>query len=654
MSGPSGPRSRGLSAATNNTLSTPDTPDSPAHNSAERSSADSVISYQTEASSIGTLPPLQTKGPPDEHDRMDPLLEDDPRNFDLLAPIDHQSQDYSLERRVEQILSKRHLQEIFADPPMLHHFTSFLSNHRPQSLPLLIYYLDALKALRAINYANAVAEALEPIDGLPFTEHPARPTINSVLEDKAQQAFQALVDDDLPAYVSHVWVQVVSMSIHMRITGTQPPHLREASEGLAETFCLTDPSRKDNPIVFASEEFYRTTQYGVSYAIGRNCRFLQGPHTSRHTIDRLSRVLREGRECSEVILNYRRDGSPFLNLLMMAPLLDSKGNVRYFVGSQIDVSGLARDCTDLPALKRVIAKEEAEAEAEAEGQALPSQEEERDEFLELSEMLNINEVETVRKFGGRMHREQEEESSDDSSIYRRPRLLLKDGCQSSEPGTERLAHGRLRSTGKIGGIYQHYLLVRPHPSLRIIFTSPSLRVPGMLQSPFLNRIGGSFRVREELVSAMAEGRGVTAKVRWVSGTRSEDEGRSRWIHCTPLLGQNGAVGVWMVVLVDDNSSIPASGRKLKLAPPVSGEIGARKNSDSDTARRERQGSNAARRRSHIIDTMALNKHERTPSASEFDLHVPDRRSPGFRSGSRLGAHSSAGGSLGASLDSFKI
>lgn len=29
--------------------------------------------------------------------------------------------------------------------------------------------------------------------------------------------------------------------------------LYSLSEGLAETFCLTDPSKTDNPIVFASE-----------------------------------------------------------------------------------------------------------------------------------------------------------------------------------------------------------------------------------------------------------------------------------------------------------------------------------------------------------------------------------------------------------------
>ena len=37
-------------------------------------------------------------------------------------------------------------------------------------------------------------------------------------------------------------------------------------------------------------------------------------------------ALASGTEICETILNYRRDGSPFMNLLMLAPLLDSRGN----------------------------------------------------------------------------------------------------------------------------------------------------------------------------------------------------------------------------------------------------------------------------------------------------------------------------------------
>jgi len=67
----------------------------------------------------------------------------------------------------------------------------------------------------------------------------------------------------------------------------------------------------------------------------------------------------------------------------------------------------------------------------------------------------------------------------------------------------------------------------------------------------MNRIGGSNRVRDELTAALAEGRGVTAKVRWIN--RAEEEGRNKWIHCTPLQGGNGQIGVWMVVIVDDEN-----------------------------------------------------------------------------------------------------
>ena len=120
-------------------------------------------------------------------------------------------------------------------------------------MPVLVYYLDALKAMRAIQYANAVAEALEPMEDHQFTEHPPRPTINAVLEDKAEQAFSLLVREELPAFITHTFIQVVSLSVQKRVTGNLPMHLRDASEGLAEVFCLTDPSRSDNPIIFASE-----------------------------------------------------------------------------------------------------------------------------------------------------------------------------------------------------------------------------------------------------------------------------------------------------------------------------------------------------------------------------------------------------------------
>ncbi|KAL8722927.1 MAG: hypothetical protein Q9225_000697 [Loekoesia sp. 1 TL-2023] len=524
----------------------------------DASDSSSNGSYGTREIAHRELPPLQAQSALDEFDQMRPLSGDLLGSFDLVAPPQEAHQPFSLENRTEQLFSREHLQVVFSNPTLLLRFTAFLSTHRPGSVPLLIYYLDALKALRAIKYSNAVAEALSPINGHNFTTSPIQATINPALEDRAAQAFDALVEDDLPAYITHMYIQIVSLSISQRITGTLAPHLREASEGLAECFVVTDVARPDNPIVFASEEFNRTTQYGMSYVIGRNCRFLQGPKTNISSVRRIREATEAGREHCEVFLNYRRDGSPFVNLLMIAPLCDSRGQIRYHIGAQVDVSGLVKDCTDLESFQQLVVNQ---GEKQDHQPADTDDGQKKDEFQELSEMLNMGELETVRRFGGKMHRESYEEDDDTSrnGAPHRPRLLLK------EPATDFTSSSVFgsRVSGKLSGIFQHYLLIRPYPSLRILFASPTLRVPGILQSHFMNKIGGSSRVRDELISALAEGRGVTAKVRWV--TRADEDGRNRWIHCTPLVGSNGQIGVWMVVLVDDDQGLS---RRWKQAPPV--------------------------------------------------------------------------------------
>ena len=54
---------------------------------------------------------------------------------------------------------------------------------------------------------------------------------------------------------------------------------------------------------FDMSEFYRTTQYGRDYVIGKNCRFLQGPKTDRACIDRMKAAIKSGQEVFETVLN---------------------------------------------------------------------------------------------------------------------------------------------------------------------------------------------------------------------------------------------------------------------------------------------------------------------------------------------------------------
>jgi PAS domain S-box-containing protein len=101
---------------------------------------------------------------------------------------------------------------------------------------------------------------------------------------------------------------------------------------------ITDPSGVDNPIVFANPAFSRMTGYRLADILGRNCRFLQGPGTDPVAVSRISTSLRAHQPIEIEIRNYRKNGSSFLNRLLIAPVHTKTGALAYFFGTQIDVT----------------------------------------------------------------------------------------------------------------------------------------------------------------------------------------------------------------------------------------------------------------------------------------------------------------------------
>ena len=111
-----------------------------------------------------------------------------------------------------------------------------------------------------------------------------------------------------------------------------------AMERTRTPMVVTDPRLPDNPIVLANNAFFEMTGYGADEVIGRNCRFLQGRDTDEASIAEIREAVADQREFTIEILNYHRDGRPFWNQLMLSPVFDEDGSLRYFFASQIDVT----------------------------------------------------------------------------------------------------------------------------------------------------------------------------------------------------------------------------------------------------------------------------------------------------------------------------
>ena len=101
---------------------------------------------------------------------------------------------------------------------------------------------------------------------------------------------------------------------------------------------LTDPSKDDNPIVFANKAFLDLTGYEEDEVLGRNCRFLQGAQTDRNAVAEMRDAVRTRSSVALELLNYRRDGTPFWNAVFIGPVYDTQGKLQYFFASQLDVT----------------------------------------------------------------------------------------------------------------------------------------------------------------------------------------------------------------------------------------------------------------------------------------------------------------------------
>ncbi|KAM0999638.1 hypothetical protein ACFX15_006132 [Malus domestica] len=114
--------------------------------------------------------------------------------------------------------------------------------------------------------------------------------------------------------------------------------LKDALSTFQQTFVVSDATKPDYPILYASAGFFKMTGYTSKEVIGRNCRFLQGAGTDPQDVAQIREALQGNKSYCGRLLNYKKDGTPFWNLLTIAPIKDESGKVLKFIGMQVEVS----------------------------------------------------------------------------------------------------------------------------------------------------------------------------------------------------------------------------------------------------------------------------------------------------------------------------
>jgi PAS domain-containing protein len=139
------------------------------------------------------------------------------------------------------------------------------------------------------------------------------------------------------------------LGVLMRVATRPDPQIDIGSVDLSCAFVVCDAEMDDIPIVYCSENFERLTGYTRHMILGRNCRFLQSPDgkveagVKRKYVDDdsvlyLKNMISSRAEAQISLINYRRGGQPFMNLLTMIPIAwEPGGPTKFFVGFQVDL-----------------------------------------------------------------------------------------------------------------------------------------------------------------------------------------------------------------------------------------------------------------------------------------------------------------------------
>ena len=163
--------------------------------------------------------------------------------------------------------------------------------------------------------------------------------------DGAELHGAELDDADLEAAMDGGGLASLALVVFLQLSGTtlgdqrRLAMLRDRAVIATEmSFTITDPRRPDDPLIWVNPSFTRLTGYDPDEVVGRNCRLLQGPNTDPAAVQRIADALRRCEPITEVLLNYRRDGTAYWNQVSISPVTDGSGEVVNFVGVQNDVT----------------------------------------------------------------------------------------------------------------------------------------------------------------------------------------------------------------------------------------------------------------------------------------------------------------------------
>jgi len=133
---------------------------------------------------------------------------------------------------------------------------------------------------------------------------------------------------------------LITDPIHTRFEAASETQslFRRAMEASSVGILISDAQARDMPLIHTNPAFERISGYAAAEMLGRNPRFLHGPDRDQPGLDSIRSALKTGTAGQALLRNYRKDGTPFWNELVITPVRDGSGHLTHYIGVMQDAT----------------------------------------------------------------------------------------------------------------------------------------------------------------------------------------------------------------------------------------------------------------------------------------------------------------------------
>ncbi len=164
---------------------------------------------------------------------------------------------------------------------------------------------------------------------LPKKKKPLKKEISNILDEKVRQQTDELKIRAGQLRQGADREKVAEEQIHIRT---------KAMESTSDGIFIIDAKKSDFPIIYANSSFFSLTGYSKSEVIGKSYFLLYGADTTLRFSEEIKQTFRQGKSFHGEMLNFKKNGEKFWNLLRITPIRDSKGVITHYVGIKTDTT----------------------------------------------------------------------------------------------------------------------------------------------------------------------------------------------------------------------------------------------------------------------------------------------------------------------------